>query len=62
WDRYYKVDKTHIRSKVGSGLGLSIVKAILVLHKAEYGVQSEVNKGTTFWFQLPIVQVKEKTS
>lgn len=54
WERYYKIDKTHVRSKVGSGLGLSIVKAVLELHKAEYGVHSIVGEGTTFWFTLPI--------
>lgn len=60
WDRYYKVDKTHVRSKVGSGLGLSIVKAILELHQAEFGVRSKVNEGTDFWFILPIDETKEK--
>lgn len=54
WDRYYKVDKTHVRSKVGSGLGLSIVKGLLELHHAEYGVESEESKGSVFWFALPI--------
>ncbi|MCR1869612.1 HAMP domain-containing sensor histidine kinase [Longicatena caecimuris] len=54
WERYYKVDKTHVRSKIGSGLGLSIVKAILELHKAEYGVISKRGQGTTFWFTLPL--------
>ena len=54
WERYYKVDKTHIRSKVGSGLGLSIVKAVLELHEAEYGVNSKLHEGTIFWFSLPI--------
>lgn len=52
WDRYYKVDKTHVRSKVGSGLGLSIVKGLLELHHAEYGVESEESKGSIFWFTL----------
>ncbi|MFR1598796.1 MAG: sensor histidine kinase [Coprobacillus cateniformis] len=54
WDRYYKVDKTHVRSKVGSGLGLSIVKAVLELHQAEYGVISKLHEGTIFWLSLPI--------
>lgn len=52
WDRYYKVDKHHKRAQTGSGLGLSIVKGILELHGAKYGVNSEVGKGSTFWFEL----------
>ena len=52
WDRYYKVDKTHKRAAVGSGIGLSIVKGILELHHAKYEVQSEVGKGSTFSFEL----------
>ncbi len=52
FDRYYKVDKHHRRSGAGSGLGLSIVKGILEMHGAGYGVESEVGKGSTFWFEL----------
>ncbi len=55
WDRYYKVDKTHKRSVVGTGLGLSIVKGILDAHDANYGVESELGKGSTFWFELPMI-------
>lgn len=58
WERYYKVDKTHVRSKVGSGLGLSIVRSVLELHQAAYGVESELGKGTTFWFKLPIEYIE----
>lgn len=54
WERYYKVDKLHSRSRVGSGLGLSIVRNILDLHNARYGVQSTVGVGTRFWFELPL--------
>ena len=52
WDRYYKVDKTHKRAVMGTGLGLSIVKNVLELHKADFGVESELGKGSTFWFSL----------
>lgn len=52
WDRYYKLDKVHKRASIGSGLGLSIVKGILELHKATYGVTSKVNEGTTFYFEV----------
>ena len=52
WERYYKVDRVHKRANVGSGLGLSIVKSILDLHCAKYGVESEQGKGSTFYFEL----------
>ena len=54
WDRYYKVDREHRRAQVGTGLGLSIVKNVLDLHGGSYGVISELGKGSTFWFQLPM--------
>ncbi|MDO5003989.1 MAG: HAMP domain-containing sensor histidine kinase, partial [bacterium] len=50
WDKYYKNEKKHERNVVGTGLGLSIVKSILELHKYEYGVISNKNIGTTFYF------------
>ena len=53
WDKYYKVDKTHSRVQVGSGIGLSIVKNILINHNFDYGVESKVGKGTTFYFEIP---------
>lgn len=56
WDRYYKVDKTHQRFHVGSGIGLAIAKEILVKHQAVFGVESVVNEGSKFYFKLPIQQ------
>jgi signal transduction histidine kinase len=56
WDRYYRVDKLHKRATVGSGIGLSIVKGILELHHATYGVSSTVGHGSVFWFELPIAK------
>ena len=55
WERYYKTDKTHKRSVVGTGLGLSIVKTILLRHGAKFGVKSQIGKGSTFWFELKIL-------
>jgi len=54
WQRYYKIDKTHKRAVVGSGLGLSIVKTILIRHSAKFGVKSKIGKGSTFWFEFKI--------
>ena len=56
WDRYYKVDKVHKRAMVGTGIGLSIVKNILLLHNSRFGVSSEVGKCSTFWFEFKIEQ------
>ena len=56
WDRYYKVDKVHKRAVIGTGLGLSIVKNILLLHGSRFGVSSEIDKGSTFWFEFKIAE------
>lgn len=53
WDRYYRSAETHKRPVRGTGLGLSIVKTILVKHGFEYGVESEVGKGSTFYVVFP---------
>ena len=52
WERYYKSGKPHRRAVVGSGIGLSIVKRILDAHHADYGIESTVGEGSTFWFEL----------
>lgn len=52
WNRYYKQEKNHKRNVVGSGVGLSIVKSILIRHQFDYGVTSKKNKGTTFYFRI----------
>lgn len=55
WDRYYKYSATGTRAPSGSsGLGLSIVKEILLLHQARFGVTSTLGEGSTFWFTLPV--------
>lgn len=55
WDRYYRVDKVHKRAVVGTGLGLSIVKGVLEAHHANFGVESELGVGSTFYFELNAV-------
>jgi signal transduction histidine kinase len=51
WEKFYKVDKARTREYGGSGIGLSIVKAILDSFHRECGV-SNVENGVEFWFEL----------
>ena len=51
WNKFYKVDKARTREYGGSGIGLSIVKAIMEGMHQEYGVQNFDN-GVEFWFTL----------
>ncbi len=51
WTKFYKVDKARTRAYGGSGIGLSIVKAIMESHHQEYGVENREN-GVAFWFTL----------
>lgn len=56
FDRFYQVDTTHTREYEGSGIGLSLVKELVELHKGSIDVQSEIQKGTTFIVSLPITK------
>lgn len=51
WVKFYKVDKARTREYGGSGIGLSIVKAIMESFNREYGVLNYDN-GVEFWFEL----------
>ncbi len=52
WDRFYKVHNGENNKHMGSGLGLAIVKSILKAHKSNFGVESEIGKGSKFWFEV----------
>lgn len=51
WEKFYKVDKAHSRSYGGTGIGLSIVKAVLEAYGASYGVENKKD-GVEFWFEI----------
>lgn len=51
WEKFYKVDKARTREYGGSGVGLSIVKAIMDSMNQPYGVINYTN-GVEFWFEL----------
>ncbi|MBO0452406.1 sensor histidine kinase [Candidatus Enterococcus murrayae] len=54
WDRYFKADPSRKNTKLGeSGLGLSIVKELVRLHRGSIDVFSEKDQGTTFTVRFP---------
>ncbi len=53
WESFYKVDHSHTRAYGGSGIGLSVVAAIMEAHKMPYGVHN-VDDGVQFYIELPL--------
>ncbi len=51
WERFYRTEES--RTQTGLGLGLSIVKVFIELHRGHIEVSSEVGVGTTFMVYLP---------
>lgn len=53
WDRYTKASLKH-KTGDSNGIGLSIVKSIVLQHNGKYGVNSTLGKGSNFYFELPL--------
>lgn len=56
WERYYSDTEDE---QFHAGLGLTIVRRILELHHVEYGVDSTLGQGSTFWFTLECYDVSQ---
>ncbi len=54
FERFYKADRSRTRLQEGSGLGLSIVKKIVSMHRGDIDVQSVKGEGTSFSISLPM--------
>ncbi len=53
FERFYRIDQGRDRNSGGSGLGLSIVKNVILLHKGDIQVKKHASGGLEFLFKLP---------
>ncbi len=59
FERFYRVDKDRSRQSGGSGLGLSIVRAMVKRNNGEIHLQSTLGKGTVFTVSFPCIDIDE---
>ena len=64
FERFYQVDKSRVRTdgQRGSGLGLSIVQELVLLHNGRIQARSKVGEGSQFIVRLPTAQTPEPST
>jgi len=62
FEKFSQAESSSTRTKGGTGLGLSISKAIIDNHHGSIAFKTEENKGTTFYFDLPLYSEQLKNA
>lgn len=57
FERFVQVDGSTSREFAGTGLGLSLAKELVELHGGQLHLDSELGKGSRFWFDLPLMEI-----
>ncbi len=60
FDKFHQVEDSLHRSTGGTGLGLAITRGLIEAHQGKIWVQSELRKGSTFTFTLPVSEVERR--
>jgi two-component system sensor histidine kinase ChiS len=55
FERFFRSDHPLVQETTGTGLGLSITKSLVEMHTGSLWVESDLGRGSTFSFTLPIV-------
>lgn len=62
YERFYRVDKSRARDIGGTGLGLSVARQAVLLHRGEIEAQSTEGVGTTFTVRIPLTYVTAESA
>ena len=56
FERFYRADHPIVRQQTGTGLGLPIARSLIEMHRGKLWLKSQVNRGSTFSFTLPLAE------
>lgn len=62
FERFRQVDRELAKNYEGSGIGLSLVKSLVEIHKGTIEVKSEYGKGSEFIISIPVTKISEEKS